>query len=152
MNKKYCYDYQRPAVTTDCIIYDQDDQNGFKILLIRRKNDPFKDMWAFPGGFLDMDETAEECAVRELLEETGINGIILEQVLTATGINRDPRGRTISIVFLGRAESTNICPVPGDDAQDVEWFKIDKLPPLAFDHYEILQKTLKLITGRLPLK
>ena len=75
MNIKYCYDYPRPAVTTDCIVYDIDDQKGFRILLIKRKNDPYKDMWAIPGGFMEMDETAEECAARELLEETGIEDI-----------------------------------------------------------------------------
>lgn len=152
MNRRYCYDYPRPAVTTDCIIYDIDDQKGFKILLIKRKNDPYKDMWAFPGGFMEMDESAEECAARELLEETGIEGILLEQIMTATEVDRDPRGRTISIIFMGRVDSTDISPLAGDDAEAIEWFEIGELPPLAFDHHEILQKWLKIIRGRSPSK
>ncbi len=148
MNRKYCYDYPRPAVTTDCIIYDIDDQKGFKILLIKRNNDPYKDMWAFPGGFMEMDETAEECAARELLEETGLKGVLLEQVLTVSEVDRDPRGRTISIIFMGRADSTSVSPLAGDDAEAIEWFEIGELPPLAFDHHEILQKWLKIIRGR----
>ena len=139
MNRRYCYDYPRPAVTTDCIIYDIDDQKGFKILLIKRNNDPYKDMWAFPGGFMEMDETAEECAARELLEETGIKGVLLEQVMTVSEVDRDPRGRTISIIFMGRADSTSVSPLAGDDAEAIEWFDIGELPPLAFDHNDILQ-------------
>lgn len=152
MNRRYCYDYPRPAVTTDCIIYDIDDQKGFKILLIKRNNDPYKDMWAFPGGFMEMDETAEECAARELLEETGIKGVLLEQVLTVSEVDRDPRGRTISIIFMGRADSTSVSPLAGDDAEAIEWFEIGELPPLAFDHHKILQKWLKIIRGRSPSK
>lgn len=152
MNRRYCYDYPRPAVTTDCIIYDIEDQKGFRILLIKRKNDPYKDMWAFPGGFMEIDETAEECAARELLEETGIKGVLLEQVLTVSEVDRDPRGRTISIIFMGRADSTSVSPLAGDDAEAIEWFEIGELPPLAFDHHEILQKWLKIIRGRSPSK
>ncbi len=148
MIEKYCYDYPRPAVTTDCIVYDYDDHDRITVLLIKRKEDPYKNMWAFPGGFMDMGETAEECVRRELVEETGITDISLEQVYTATKVDRDPRGRTISVVFLGNIAPSNRLIKPGDDAIDIGWFNIDELPLLAFDHYDILQKVI----GRLICK
>ena len=103
------------------------------------------------GWIYGMDETAEECT-GELLEETGIKGVLLEQVVTVSEVDRDPRGRTISIIFMGRADSTSVSPLAGDDAEAIEWFEIGELPPLAFDHHEILQKWLKIIRGRSPLK
>jgi 8-oxo-dGTP diphosphatase len=133
----YTYNYPRPAVTADIIILKKSNNQQF-VLLIERKHPPFEGMWALPGGFLEMAETLEEAALRELREETGITGIELKQFHTFSKVNRDPRHRTITTVFIGFTDD-NISPVAGDDAANVKWFPLDELPPLAFDHEEVMQ-------------
>jgi 8-oxo-dGTP diphosphatase len=135
---KFCYEYPRPAVTADIVIL-KTAKNQRSVLLIERKNPPFEGMWALPGGFLDLDETLEQTAIRELREETGISGVELKQFRTFSKVNRDPRHRTITTVFIGYATQTTIAPVAGDDAAKVQWFDLSGLPPLAFDHEEILE-------------
>jgi 8-oxo-dGTP diphosphatase len=135
---KYTYNYPRPAVTADIIILKKIDTRQF-VLLIGRKHPPFEGMWALPGGFLNMDETLEEAALRELQEETNITGVALKQFYTFSKVNRDPRHRTITTVFIGNADSNTLAPTAGDDAAKAEWFPIDKLPPLAFDHGEVME-------------
>lgn len=137
----YCYEYPRPALTVDCIILTE-VLNEIKILLIKRKYAPFKDKWAFPGGFVDMDETAEEAAKRELEEETGLIANDLIQIHTFSNVNRDPRGRKISVVYYSMQTYENVKIKAGDDAKEVSWFSINILPELAFDHQEILEFTL----------
>lgn len=135
---KYCYDYPRPAVTADIVVLKQQDKRHF-VLLIERRHPPFEGMWAFPGGFLDMDETLEEAALRELKEETGVSGIELEQFHTFSAVSRDPRHRAITTVFIGFADQDTVKPRAADDASGAEWFEIDGLPPLAFDHGLIME-------------
>ena len=134
----YCYDYPRPAVTADIIILKRIDDQQY-VLLIERKHPPFEGMWALPGGFLEMDETLEEAALRELQEETGITGIELIQFHTFSKVNRDPRHRTITTVFIGYTDYKTTTPMAGDDAAKAEWFSLDKLPPLAFDHGIVME-------------
>ena len=134
---KYCYDYPRPAVTADIVILHR-SENGCSVLLIERKNPPFEGSWAIPGGFVDMDETLEEAALRELEEETGVSGVELHQFHTFSKVDRDPRHRTITTVFIGYADASQITPNAGDDAANVKWFSMDALPALAFDHDFIL--------------
>ncbi|MBR4651534.1 MAG: NUDIX hydrolase [Prevotella sp.] len=136
--KKFSYKYPRPAVTADCMVMTQEAVP--RVLLIERGNEPYKGCWALPGGFLDMEETLEECAIRELEEETGLKVSIesIRQVGTYSRVNRDPRGRTISTAFIAVVDSP--LPVKGqDDAARAEWFAIDSLPPLAFDHADIIR-------------
>jgi 8-oxo-dGTP diphosphatase len=135
---KHCYDYPRPAVTADIIILKKNNNQTF-VLLIERKHQPFEGMWALPGGFLDMDETLEEAAIRELHEETGISGVELNQFHTFSKVNRDPRHRTITTVFIGFADVKTAAPKAGDDAAKAQWFDLNKLPLLAFDHGEVLE-------------
>jgi len=130
---KHCYDYPRPAVTADIIILKKSNNQTF-VLLIERKHPPFEGMWAFPGGFLNMDETLEQAALRELQEETGITGIELKQFHTFSKVNRDPRHRTITTVFIGYANEKTAAPRAGDDAAKAKWFDLNELPLLAFDH------------------
>ncbi|MEA3504559.1 MAG: NUDIX hydrolase [Bacteroidota bacterium] len=137
----YTYKYPRPAVTTDAILFDN-NLSEIKVLLIQRKNAPYQDCWAFAGGFVDMDETVEACAVRELREETGVSNVELKQFKTYSAVNRDPRGRTISVVFYGFCDLKKVSVSAADDAKDVKWFQISDLPELAFDHLEILQELL----------
>ncbi len=143
--KKFCYEYPRPALTTDCVLLGFHDK-GIKVLLIERKDEPFKGKWAFPGGFVDMDETTLVSANRELYEETGLENIPLKQLHTFSDLNRDPRGRVVSVVyytfqplsFFGQVRA-------GDDAVNVKWVEINEMPDLAFDHNVVLNFTLKKI-------
>ena len=139
---KYCYDYPRPAVSADCVVIDKDDK---KILLIERKNDPFKNMWALPGGFVEEDETVKAGAIRELKEETGLNHIHIELIDVFSDPERDPRGRIITAAYLAFVNNTDLKPVAGDDAGKVQWFPLDDLPSLAFDHSLIIEEALKMI-------
>jgi 8-oxo-dGTP diphosphatase len=138
----YCYEYPRPAVTADILILKKSGAQQL-ILLIERKHPPFEGMWALPGGFLEMDETLEEAALRELQEETGITGVELKQFHTFSKVDRDPRHRTITTVFLGHAKEETSDPVAGDDAANVKWFALGELPPLAFDHQEVMDKLMQ---------
>lgn len=134
----YCYEYPRPAVTADIIILKLLNKQT-SVLLIERKHPPYEGMWALPGGFLEMDETLEEAALRELREETGISGVTLAQFHTFSKVNRDPRHRTITTVFIGQADEKTVTPEAGDDAAKVQWFPLEALPPLAFDHGEVME-------------
>lgn len=130
----FCYKYPRPAFTVDAIIYNDDN-----ILLIQRKNEPYKGRWALPGGFMNMDETPEIAAIRELEEETGLVFDELLQFKTFGDIDRDPRHRTISTVFYGNYKNAISKIInAGDDAEDTKWFYINNLPDLAFDHSKII--------------
>ena len=129
----YTYEYPRPAVTADIVVLKKNAE-GYSVLLIERKHAPFAGSWALPGGFLNMDETLEEAALRELQEETGITGIALQQFHTFSKVNRDPRHRTITTVFIGFANENTPVPQAGDDAAKAQWFNLESLPPLAFDH------------------
>lgn len=133
---KFTYDYPRPAVTVDVAIVTR--QAKPRVLLIRRKNDPFAGCWALPGGFVDMDEPLEDAARRELLEETGVQAKELVQLHTFGDPGRDPRGRTISVVYLALVDADQLEPRADDDAAEVGWFSLPKPPKLAFDHKEIL--------------
>lgn len=134
---KYCYKYPHPAVTTDCVVFGFDGKR-LNILLIERGGEPFKGCWAFPGGFMNIDETAEQGAMRELCEETGLKLEYLKQFGTFTAVNRDPRERVITIAYYALAKKSDV--KGGDDAAKAQWFPIEDVPPLAFDHDYILRK------------
>ncbi|MBE0663389.1 MAG: NUDIX hydrolase [Bacteroidales bacterium] len=132
----HTYKFPRPAVTVDIIVF----RNSMsEVLLIKRLHPPFEGKWALPGGFMDMDETLEEAAVRELEEETGLKGIVLSQLHAFSALDRDPRHRTVSVAFYGVLENDRASVKAGSDAKEAEWFKLNTLPPLAFDHEEILE-------------
>lgn len=131
----YTYEYPRPMLTADCVVVNPRSE----VLLIRRGNEPFRGCWALPGGFMEMDETIERCAVRELQEETGIlvdeSRAVLVGVFSRPG--RDPRGRTVTVAY--RVDLEEEVDVKGsDDAAEARWFPLAALPPLAFDHSEVI--------------
>ena len=137
---EYTYKYPRPAVTADCIVITREAEP--KVLLIQRGNQPYKGCWAFPGGFMNMDETTEQCAIRELEEETGMKVSELHQIGAYSKVDRDPRGRTITVAYLAIID-TPVVVTGQDDAAKAQWFPIDSLPPLAFDHEDIMQDAIK---------
>ena len=133
---EYTYKYPRPAVTADCVVMTKEEVP--KVLLIQRGADPFKGAWAFPGGFMNMDETTEQCAIRELEEETGLKVTKVHQIGAYSKVDRDPRGRTITVAYLAIIDTPK--DVKGqDDAAKAKWFPITDLPKLAFDHYDIMK-------------
>jgi 8-oxo-dGTP diphosphatase len=138
---EYTYKYPRPAVTADCVVITKETEP--KVLLIQRGIDPYKGCWAFPGGFMNMDETTEECAIRELEEETGLKLSTIHQIGAYSKVDRDPRGRTITVACLAIIDAP--VEVAGqDDAAKAEWFPLSDLPHLAFDHYDIMQDAIAL--------
>ncbi len=144
--KKYCYKYPHPAVTTDCVIFAFDGSE-LQVLLIERGIEPFKGKWAFPGGFLNMDETAGEGAMRELKEETGLENAYIEQFNTYSEPGRDPRERVITIAHYALVRIQEV--KGGDDAAKAQWFPIDEVPQLAFDHDKILRDAMRKLRERI---
>lgn len=145
-NKQYCYKYPHPAVTTDCVIFGFDGVD-LKVLLVERGLDPYKGRWAFPGGFLKPEESAEEGALRELKEETGLENAYIEQFHTYSAPNRDPRERVITIAYLALVKIQDV--KGGDDAADAQWFSVKNVPQLAFDHDLILRDALHRLRERI---
>ena len=147
-NMSYTYKYPRPAVTADTVVIAKGEEP--QVLLVQRDNEPFKGCWAFPGGFMNMDETTEQCAVRELEEETGLKVNEIRQIGAYSKLDRDPRGRTITVAYLAIVDAP--APVKGqDDAAKAAWFPISVLPPLAFDHSDIIQDAIALYKVSLKL-
>ena len=136
MKGQFTYDYPRPMLTADCVVIN--DHN--EILLVLRGNEPYKGCWALPGGFMEMDETIERCAVRELEEETGLR--VAEQDIRLVGVysapDRDPRGRTVTAAYAIRKGVPLGVATAGDDAAEIRWWPLNALPPLAFDHAQIV--------------
>lgn len=132
----YCYKYPHPAVTTDCVIFGFDGER-LQVLLVERGIEPYKGRWAFPGGFLKMDETAEEGALRELREETGLERAYIQQFHTFSDPHRDPRERVITIAYYALVKIQEVH--GGDDAASARWFPLSEIPSMAFDHDYILR-------------
>jgi 8-oxo-dGTP diphosphatase len=140
---EFCYEYPRVAHTVDAIVVVKNPGSEM-ILLIQRKFDPYMEMWALPGGFIGMEETLLQACQRELFEETGLEVLKLTQFYTFDAVDRDPRHRTISTAFYGTVQETHMV-TGGDDAVRAEWFPIDSLPELAFDHADIIRKYVEEI-------
>ena len=144
--QKFCYKYPHPSVTADCVIFGFDGVS-IKVLLIKRGIEPFKGKWAFPGGFMKIDETAEECARRELEEETGLKDASVEQFHTFSDVNRDPRERVITVAHYALVKLSEV--KGGDDAASAKWFELEIIPSLAFDHDRILRMALSRLKERI---
>lgn len=144
----YTYKYPHPAVTVDGVVFGYDEAD-LKVLLIQRRNAPFKGKWALPGGFVNIDEGLDEAARRELAEETGIGKLYLEQLYTFGAPKRDPRERVISVAYYALVKLTDHAVKAADDAMDARWFPVAELPPLAFDHADILGVALRRLKGKI---
>ena len=149
--KEHHYDaskYERPSVTVDVVMMSLRHRD-LQVLLVKRRSWPFEGMWAIPGGFINMDESLEEAAKRELQEETGVQDVYLEQLYTFGDPGRDPRTRVITVVYFALLDSDRLQVKAADDAADVGWFSVYQLPPLAFDHDKILHYALDRLRGKL---
>ncbi len=136
----YTYQYPRPALTVDAILIKKESR---QLLLIQRGIEPYKGKWALPGGFVEMDELLADACKREIMEETGLEVSELTQFMAADKVDRDPRGRTISVLFYGFVPEEAVVQ-GGDDAAEAAWFSLDALPELAFDHGDLLAKFFAL--------
>ena len=143
---RYCYKYPHPSVTADCVIFGFDGVS-IEVLLIQRGIEPFKGKWAFPGGFMQIDETVEECARRELEEETGLKNASVEQFYTFSDVNRDPRERVITVAHYALVRLSEV--KGGDDAASAQWFAESEIPSLAFDHDRILRMARNCLKERI---
>jgi 8-oxo-dGTP diphosphatase len=151
MNKKgkYVYDWPRPMVTVDAIVFAV-TPDAIKLLLINRGHEPFKGLWAIPGGFIGMDEELEDAVARELQEETGISGVHLEQMHTFGACGRDPRGRQITVAYMGIIKEGLDRVKAGDDAALAQWFDINNLPQnMAFDHNLVAKLAIEKLKSKI---
>ena len=140
--------YERPSVTVDVVIFSLHNDD-LRVLLIQRKYEPYQGAWAIPGGFVQMGESLEEAARRELMEETAVSNVYLEQLFTFGQPDRDPRTRVITIAYIALVPYDAIQPQAGDDAAEAAWFSMNDLPDLAFDHQEILDYALTRLRYKL---
>ena len=144
----YRYDYPRAALTVDCVVFGLDDED-LKVMLIQRDLPPFEGEWALPGGFVHVDETLDEAARRELLEETGLKKVFLEQLYTFGTVDRDPRERVVSVAYYALVRLGEHRVQAATDARDAAWFPVHDVPSLAFDHAEILNIATERLRGKL---
>jgi 8-oxo-dGTP diphosphatase len=143
----YTYQYARAALTVDCVVFGFDG-GELKVLLIERGLEPFKEKWALPGGFVRVDEPLDEAARRELLEETGLAEVFLEQLYTVGTVDRDPRERVVSVAYYALVKLLDHQAKAATDAANAEWFSLSKLPKLAFDHADIVKLALARLHGK----
>ncbi|MGB3292787.1 MAG: NUDIX domain-containing protein [Phormidesmis sp.] len=145
----YTYDYPRPALTVDCVVFGFETEATLQVLLIQRKLPPYKGSWALPGGFVQIDESVDAAATRELQEETGVLEVFLEQLYTFGAVRRDPRDRIVSVAYYALI-SLQAHPVQAaTDASDAKWFELSALPALGFDHQEILDRAIARLRAKI---
>jgi len=145
----HTYEYPRPNLTVDCVVFGLDvKEKDLKVMLIQRDIPPFEGKWALPGGFVRMNETLEETALRELKEETGIEKVFLEQLYTFGDLKRDPRERIVTVAYYALVNLNEHRIQATTDARDAAWFSVNDLPELAFDHEKIVQTALARLKGK----
>lgn len=143
----YSYKYPRAALTVDCVVFGIDEED-LKLLLIERDLEPFQGKWALPGGFVHLEETLEEAALRELAEETGIRSVYLEQLYTFGAVDRDPRERVVTVSYYALVNLKDHTIKASTDARDAAWFSASEAQGLAFDHDEIIDIALTRLKGK----
>lgn len=156
--------YEKPSVTADILIFAMNEEHHLELLLIKRAGHPFQGKWAVPGGFVGITESVDEAARRELLEETGLNDIYLEQLYTFGAVDRDPRMRVISVAYMALISRKRLAPRAGDDAAEAKFFRVYMdnwmlkfkaddgtellVEDLAFDHKDVIQMGLTRLAGK----
>ncbi|MEM9215021.1 MAG: NUDIX domain-containing protein [Cyanobacteria bacterium P01_F01_bin.150] len=142
------YEYPRPALTVDCVVFGLDEQHSLKVLLIQRKLPPFEGEWALPGGFVRVEESLEDAARRELREETGLEEVFLEQLYTFGAVERDPRDRVVTVAYYALVNLQDYTVQAATDASQAAWFEVNRVPAIAFDHPQILAAALARLRGK----
>jgi 8-oxo-dGTP diphosphatase len=143
----FSYEYPRPALAVDCVVFGL-DEDELRLLLVERNLEPFAERWALPGGFVRLEETLEEAARRELEEETGITRLYLEQLYTFSAIHRDPRERVVTVAYYALVKLSDHQVQAATDARSAAWFSVSDLPALAFDHADIVQSANTRLKGK----
>jgi len=143
----FSYEYARAALTVDCVVFGIADSD-LKVLLIQRDLEPFRNRWALPGGFIHLDETLEQAALRELREETGLTKVYLEQLYTFGSLQRDPRERVITVAYYALVKLSDHAVQAATDAREAAWFAVTDVPKLAFDHDEVLTIALARLQAK----
>lgn len=141
------YEYPRAALTVDCVVFGFDEQD-LKVLLIQRDLPPFAGKWALPGGFVRVEESLEDAALRELREETGLGKVYLEQLYTFGDLERDPRERVVSVAYYALVKLSDHRIQAATDARNAAWFSVSDPPGLSFDHDRILETALERLKGK----
>lgn len=144
----HSYPYPRPALTADAVVFTI-LRDHLHLLLIQRGSEPFKGCWALPGGFCQEEERSEACVLRELVEETGVRDVWMEQLKTFDAARRDPRGWVVSVAYFALIDGAKVRLAGATDASDARWWPIDQLPGLAFDHQEIVAYALQRLRNKL---
>ena len=144
----YTYEYPRPALTVDCVIFGLDEDAELKVMLVERGGEPFKGRWAMPGGFVRVEESLDDAARRELAEETGIRDVFLEQLYTFGEVRRDPRERVVSVAYYALVNLAGHAIHATADAADAKWFEVGDTPRLAFDHDQILTAAINRLKAK----
>lgn len=145
----YTYEFPRPCLTVDCVVFGLDRDDLLKIILIKRNLPPFQNEWALPGGFVRMEESVEEAAIRELTEETGLENVFLKQLYTFGDVKRDPRDRIVTVAYYALVNLWEYQVQAATDASEAVWFPVAKLPKLAFDHDQIVSVALNRLKSQL---
>ncbi|MGV0006073.1 MAG: NUDIX hydrolase [Candidatus Porifericomitaceae bacterium WSBS_2022_MAG_OTU9] len=144
VTERYC----AISVCVDVVLFTIAD-DGLQLLLVQRRNMPYRGQWALPGGFMEPDEELRDAAIRELREKTGVDCIYLEQLYTFGTLGRDPRGRVVSVTYFALAPMRTDLLVAGSDAMQARWFKVGDYPQLAFDHEAIIDLAKQRLSAKL---
>lgn len=145
---KLFHEYKNPSLAVDLVIFGYHD-NTLSVLLLNRKEEPFKDCWTLPGGFLQMEETFLDTCSRILKTKTGMDDVFLEQLYSFDGLGRDPRGRVIAVGYYALINPARFSIIAGSMANDVKWFDVHKLPKLGFDHDDIFRLALQRLKSKI---
>ncbi len=145
---KAFHEYKNPSLAVDLVVFGYHD-NTLSILLLNRKEEPFKDTWTLPGGFVQMEETFLDTCHRMLQTKLGMHEVFLEQLYSFDALDRDPRGRVISVGYYALINPAKFNIVAGSMANDIKWFNIKKLPALGFDHKDIFKMALQRLRSKI---
>jgi len=145
----YTYEYPRPALTVDCVVFGLQQDSALKVLLIRRKLEPYRGNWSLPGGFVQISESVDAAAARELKEETGVKNAYLEQLYTFGQPDRDPRERVVSVGYYALVNLQAHPLQAATDASDARWFELSAVPEMGFDHDRILECAIARLRAKI---